>query len=74
VSRSQVSRICARLDERVEAFRTRPLEGRYLRLFLDAKMEKARDGGWGSASARSSATACARPAGRTIVRVQRARS
>jgi putative transposase len=29
VSRSEVSRICAGLDEQVEAFRTRPLEGRY---------------------------------------------
>jgi hypothetical protein len=36
VSRSEVSRICAGLDEQVEAFRTRPLEGRYLYLFLDA--------------------------------------
>jgi transposase-like protein len=33
------------LDEQVEAFRTRPLEGRYLYLFLDAKVEKVRDGG-----------------------------
>ena len=45
VSRSEVSRICAGLDEQVEAFRTRPLEGRYLYLFLDAKVEKVRDGG-----------------------------
>ena len=33
------------LDEHVEAFRTRPLEGRYPYLFLDAKVEKVRDGG-----------------------------
>src|SRR5512133_3159279 len=39
VSRSEVSRICAGLDEQVQAFRTRPLEGRYLYLFLDAKVE-----------------------------------
>jgi putative transposase len=45
VSRSEVSRICAGLDEQVQAFRTRPLEGRYLYLFLDAKVEKVRDGG-----------------------------
>ena len=45
VSRSEVSRICAGLDEQVEAFRSRPLEGRYLYLFLDAKVEKVRDGG-----------------------------
>jgi transposase-like protein len=38
VSRSEVSRICAGLDEQVQAFRTRPLEGRYLYLFLDAKV------------------------------------
>jgi putative transposase len=45
VSRSEVSLICAGLDEQVEAFRSRPLEGRYLYLFLDAKVEKVRDGG-----------------------------
>ena len=45
VSRSEVSRICAGLDEQVEAFRSRPLEGRYAYLFLDAKVEKVRDGG-----------------------------
>jgi putative transposase len=45
VSRSEVSRICAGLDEQVGAFRTRPLEGRYPYLWLDAKVEKVRDGG-----------------------------
>ncbi len=45
VSKSEVSRICAGLDEQVEAFRGRPLEGRYPYLFLDAKVEKVRDGG-----------------------------
>jgi putative transposase len=45
VSRSEVSRICAGLDEQVEAFRTRPLEGCYPYLFVDAKVEKVRDGG-----------------------------
>jgi putative transposase len=45
VSKSEVSRICAGLDEQVEAFRNRPLEGRYPYLFLDAKVEKVRDGG-----------------------------
>jgi putative transposase len=29
ISKSEVSRICRALDEHVEAFRTRPLEGRY---------------------------------------------
>jgi len=45
ISRSEVSRVCAALDEHVDAFRTRPLEGRYPYLFLDAKIEKVRDGG-----------------------------
>ena len=45
MSKSEVSRICALLDEHVEAFRTRPLEGAYPYLFLDAKVEKVRDGG-----------------------------
>ena len=45
ISRSEVSRICWARDEHVEAFRTRPLEGAYPYLFLDAKVEKVRDGG-----------------------------
>jgi putative transposase len=45
ISRSEVSRVCAGLDEQVEAFRSRPLEGRYPYLWLDAKVEKVRDGG-----------------------------
>jgi transposase-like protein len=45
VSKSEVSRVCRALDEHVEAFRTRPLEGAYPYLFLDAKVEKVRDGG-----------------------------
>lgn len=43
ISKSEVSRICARLDARVEAFRGRPLLGRYPYLFLDATYEKVRD-------------------------------
>jgi putative transposase len=45
ISKSEVSRICAGLDEQVDAFRHRPLEGRYPYLWLDAKVEKVRDGG-----------------------------
>ena len=45
ISRSEVSRIAQGLDGQVEAFRTRPLEGRYPYLFLDGKVEKVRDGG-----------------------------
>jgi putative transposase len=43
ISKSEVSRICARLDAQVEAFRGRPLLGRYPYLFLDATYEKVRD-------------------------------
>jgi putative transposase len=45
ISRSEVSRIAQGLDEQVEAFRQRPLEGCYPYLWLDAKVEKVRDGG-----------------------------
>src|SRR5215216_905873 len=45
ISKSEVSRIAGLLDEQVQAFRERPLEGRYPYLFVDAKVEKVRDGG-----------------------------
>jgi putative transposase len=45
ISRSEVSRVCALLDEQVGAFRQRPLEGDYPYLWLDGKAEKVRDGG-----------------------------
>jgi putative transposase len=45
ISKSEVSRICAGLDGQVDAFRKRPLGGRYPYLWLDAKVEKVRDGG-----------------------------
>jgi transposase-like protein len=45
ISKSEVSRICQGLDEQVERFRQRPLEGRYPYLWLDAKIEKVRDNG-----------------------------
>jgi putative transposase len=45
ISKSEVSRIAGLLDEQVKAFRERPLEGRYPYVFLDAKVEKVRDGG-----------------------------
>ena len=45
ISRSEVSRIAGLLDEQVQAFRQRPLEGRYPYVFVDAKIEKVRDGG-----------------------------
>jgi hypothetical protein len=36
-SRSEVSRICRELDEAMERFRRRPLEGEYPYVWLDAK-------------------------------------
>jgi transposase-like protein len=43
MSKSTVSRICQQLDERVEAFRNRPLEGAYPYLWLDARVERVRE-------------------------------
>jgi putative transposase len=45
MSRSTVSRLCKTLDEQVEIFRSRPLEGRYPYLWLDAKVERVREPG-----------------------------
>jgi putative transposase len=45
MTKDRVSAICRALDEHVEAFRTRPLEGAYPYLWLDAKHVKVRDHG-----------------------------
>ena len=45
ISRSQVSRLAASLDELVEAFRNRPLQGPYPYLALDALAIKVREAG-----------------------------
>ena len=45
MSKSQVSRLCAEIDERVQAFLSRPLEGAWPYLWLDATYLKVRDGG-----------------------------
>jgi len=45
MSKSQVSRLCAEIDERLNAFLSRPLEGAWPYLWLDATYVKARDGG-----------------------------
>ncbi|MBK5220912.1 MAG: transposase [Thermoleophilia bacterium] len=45
MSKDRVSAICRGLDERVTAFRERPLEGEYPYLWLDAKQVKVRCGG-----------------------------
>ena len=44
ISKSQVSRLCAEIDERVQAFLTRPIEGEWPYLWLDATSVKARRG------------------------------
>jgi putative transposase len=45
MTKDRVSAICRGLDERVAAFRERPLEGAYTYLWLDAKYVKVRDHG-----------------------------
>jgi putative transposase len=55
MSKDRVSALCRELDERVEAFRERPLEGSFPYLWLDAKHLKVRDRG----SVRSKALAIA---------------
>ncbi len=45
ISKSQVSRLCAEIDERVNAFLTRPLEGDWPYLWIDATYVKVRQAG-----------------------------
>ncbi len=45
MTKDRVSAICRGLDERVDMFRNRPLEGAYPYLWLDAKHVKVRDQG-----------------------------
>ena len=45
ISKSQVSRLCAEIDERVNAFLTRPLEGEWPYLWIDATYVKVRQAG-----------------------------
>src|SRR5215203_6582877 len=45
MSKDQVSRLCGGLDEQVQVFRERPLEGAYPYLWLDAKIERVREPG-----------------------------
>lgn len=45
MSKSQVSRLCAEIDERVNTFLSRPLEGAWPYLWLDATYVKVREGG-----------------------------
>ena len=45
ISKSQVSKLCKDIDERVNAFLERPLEGEWPYLWLDATYLKQREGG-----------------------------
>ena len=45
MSKSQVTRLCAEIDERVNAFLSRPLEGAWPYLWLDATYLKSAEGG-----------------------------
>jgi len=45
ISKSQVSKLCKEIDERVHAFLDRPLSGEWPYLWLDATYLKQREGG-----------------------------
>lgn len=45
ISKSEVSRLCAEIDERVAAFRERPIEGDWPYVWLDATYVKVREAG-----------------------------
>jgi putative transposase len=45
VSKSEVSRLCGELDERVQAFLSRPIEGDWPYLWIDATYVKTREAG-----------------------------
>ena len=45
ISKSQVSRLCEEIDERVDAFLTRPIDGEWPYLWIDATYLKVRQGG-----------------------------
>ncbi len=45
ISKSQVSRLCAEIDQRVQAFLERPIEGDWPYLWIDATYVKVREAG-----------------------------
>jgi putative transposase len=45
ISKSQVSRMCEEIDQRVKAFLDRPLEGDWPYLWIDATYVKVRQAG-----------------------------
>jgi hypothetical protein len=59
ISKSQVSRICAELDEVVASWRTRPLDaGPYPFMWIDALVLKVREGGRGSPTGAGRSVPC----------------
>jgi putative transposase len=62
VSKSEVSRICQGLDEQVEAFRNRPLEGRYPCLWLTRRWRRSATAAGSCARRSCSPTASTSPA------------
>jgi transposase-like protein len=45
ISKSQVSRLCVEIDDKVKAFLTRPIEGDWPYLWMDATCVKVRQNG-----------------------------
>jgi putative transposase len=45
ISKSQVSRLCEEIDERVKTFLSRPIEGSWPYVWIDATYVKVREGG-----------------------------
>lgn len=45
ISKSQVSRLCGEIDEKVKAFLARPIEGDWPYLWIDATYVKVRQNG-----------------------------
>ena len=45
ISKSQVGRLCEEIDDRVDAFLTRPIEGEWPDLWIDATCLKVHQGG-----------------------------
>ena len=45
ISKSQVSRLCEEIDDKVKAFLSRPIEGEWPYLWIDATYLKVRRGG-----------------------------
>lgn len=69
ISKSEVSRICRELDKQVQEFRTRPIEGDYPYVWLDATYHKVRENGRVISMATVIAVGCSTEGFRRIVGV-----